>query len=365
MGLLDFISGRKRASVSPKVIRTVEPPPVAARQNPQTPTGRETVPAPQTSSTLQTSNELLQNVLALGDSTKRDRALLALKTQPADNVLGIIKDKLLNSPDKFQRSDGTNALGNIGRTFGWPGSVELLESCLEDPEAYVTGGAIWGLNWASYNESLKPNVIDCVSRRLERLASIYSQTTDLNFLLPLSDLLPMAGPKCVPYMRQMLPNLRDKYQIEHATTILETFKASPTLEKPAIMRSLASDDVGERKKACYNSVDIGDSDVVDALIAVLQDYPDPQYNKREDLFQSTRKAAAYALGKIGNPKSVDVLLKESHNDCCWEVTNSGLVRRPDVTNTAELGMRAFGTSVREGLDEAGTTFARDILQKGQ
>jgi len=244
--------------------------------------------------------------------------------------------------------------------------VTLLESALKDENDFVRNQAIGGLNWLSYNEKLNATVAACVSHSLTPLIALFAKTTDISVLCDLEKLLPMAGTVCVSPLLSVLPTLTNKYQIEKATTILERFKASPTLLKPAILESLRSNDVVRRKKACYDSIDIADYEVVDALIEVLRDFPEPQYNSREDVFQSSRKAAAYALGKLAYPKSVTVLLGELKTDSYWEVTHSGqVIRRPDVLNRAELGMPAFGTRVKEGLIEAGTPFAKEIIQKAE
>ena len=103
-------------------------------------------------------------------------------------------------------------------------------------------------------------------------------------------------------------------------------------------------------------------EIVDALIRVLEQFPEPQLNKREDVYQSTRKAAAYALGKIGDVTALPILHATIQNDVYWEVLSNGtVVRRPNVRDKFDLNMPAFGTSVREGLEEADTEFARSVL----
>ncbi len=86
---------------------------------------------------------------------------------------------------------------------------------------YVRGGAANGLSWASYNESLKPRVARCVSEHLSTLARLLSETTDLKVIMSVADLLPLAGPECVQYVRPLMPHLTDKYQIEHAAKVLD------------------------------------------------------------------------------------------------------------------------------------------------
>jgi HEAT repeat protein len=118
----------------------------------------------------------------------------------------------------------------------------------------------------------------------------------------------------------------------------------------ATLEALSSNDVGDRRDACYASVDVGGPEVVAALIDTLERHPNLEYNGPRDIYQSSRKGAAYALGKLGDPSSTPVLLVALSKDD--EVAASG-ARYPFF----------FGASVKEGLEEADTEFARDILQR--
>ena len=299
--------------------------------------------------------ELIETVRGLNDSTKRKASLSALAGQSGSKVIAVIRNTMLASSDYLERYSAASALGHVGREFGWVEVVPLLERCLDDEKEFVSGEAIWGLNWATYNDACKPAVASTVSRCLARLVAIFAKTTDIQVLSNVRSLLPLGGPACVPLIASLLPTL-SKYQVEYATELLEQFKASPTQTKAAILESLRSSDVARRKKACYDSVDIADAKVIDSLIRVLKEFPEPQYNSREDVYQSTRKGAAYALGKIGDPRSVAALRDALKQDHPWGVRNDG-------TLVGEAtGMRTFGTSVGDGLKEANTDFARSVLE---
>jgi len=77
------------------------------------------------------------------------------------------------------------------------------------------------------------------------------------------------------------------------------------------------------------------------------------------VYQSSRKGAAYALGKLAHPSGVPALVKALKADAPWELHNGRLRQRPDCP---EMRSYVFGSSVREGLEEAGTEFAQSILK---
>jgi len=353
MGFWEQLFGNKR--------RTIPSPPQApAMRNvtPRSPAEYSRKPAPQpikAEKRMLSKAELVSKVRALCDSSTRKQALSDLQGQPAAAVIEAIQGALLSSSEDTERWRGVTALENVGREFGWPETVRLLESSLDDSHQFVVGGAVKGLVWVTYHPDLKPLVQDCATRRVSRLVDLFRSTTDLNYLVAFRTLLPLAGPDVVPHLQRVLPTLKDKYQIEFATETLEAFRASPTQSKGAILESLASPDVARRKKACYESIHVGDREVVEALIRVLRDFPTPEYNSREDVYQSSRKGAAYALGKIADPFAIAALREAIKKDGPWGVQKDGTLVR------AVTGMPAFGTSVREGLTEADTEFARSVL----
>jgi HEAT repeat protein len=119
------------------------------------------------------------------------------------------------------------------------------------------------------------------------------------------------------------------------------------LQRRSILESLASDDVARRKAACYLSVAFHNQEIVAALIKALEWLPPIQYNQGLDVYQSSRKGAAFALGKIGDSATIPVLLKAMALDATLSLAHS----------------MVFGTSVFEGLKEADTDFARAVLAK--
>jgi len=119
-----------------------------------------------------------------------------------------------------------------------------------------------------------------------------------------------------------------------------------SIRRQDIIEALSSDDVAVRKAACYESVAVGGSEIVIALINTLERYPQIQYNEVSDVYQCSRKGAAYALGKLADPSSVPALLKALAEP------------EPSLPMGAPF---AFGTSVRKGLEEADTEFSRKLL----
>lgn len=137
--------------------------------------------------------------------------------------------------------------------------------------------------------------------------------------------------------------------------------AASEVERRELLEAIKSTDVGRRKEACYKSAALGGTDIVHALINSLNSDPGPQYNQREDVFQSSRKGTAFALGKLGDPSSAPALLKALKTDFPWEAKSGKPVQRLDNPHRMDLRMPVFGTSVREGLNEADTEFARSLL----
>jgi hypothetical protein len=156
-------------------------------------------------------------------------------------------------------------------------------------------------------------------------------------------------------------------KVEPPTAVEETSSkslppgAAGEAQRLDLLEAVKSTDVGRRKEACYKSAALGGTEIVHALINALENDPGLQYNQREDLFQSSRKGAAFALGKLGDPSSAPTLVKALKNDFPWEAKSGKPVQRLDNPHRMDLGMPVFGTSVREGLKEADTEFARSVL----
>lgn len=129
-----------------------------------------------------------------------------------------------------------------------------------------------------------------------------------------------------------------------------------------LIARLRSSEVGVRKAACYESVQYGGDKIVSELIQVLERDSIPELNKNEDVFQSARKGAAFALGKLSDPSSIQPLLTALQNDSRWEVRNGTLIRQDHGPHT-NPEIPVFGTSVRGGLLEADTNFAKAVLSQ--
>lgn len=118
------------------------------------------------------------------------------------------------------------------------------------------------------------------------------------------------------------------------------------LRRQRIIKALSSHEVAPRKSACYESVAVGGPEIVAALIATLENFPQIQYNEAADVYQCSRKAAAYALGKIADSSSTEALIKA--------------LKQPEPNLPAGAPF-AFGTNVLDGMREANTEFAKNIL----
>lgn len=110
---------------------------------------------------------------------------------------------------------------------------------------------------------------------------------------------------------------------------------------------LSSSTVKERRDACYEAAAQPHPAVVKALIRVLAVYPYPQFNAGDNEFYCTVKGAAYALGCIQDVSTAGFLLEALG----WD---------EDQPN---LNVYTWGTSARAGLKEAGTPFARSVINK--
>jgi hypothetical protein len=179
----------------------------------------------------------------------------------------------------------------------------------------------------------------------------------------LEDMIAHVGER---YHEPYLPT-HARRKLEEALSQLRSKLYSPSVlderKKADLISSLNSDNIEIRRAACYKAAECSGPEIVQALIRTLERFSEPQYNQAEDLYQCTRKGAAFALGKLGDPLSEPALLRASMDDAPWEVTHGGLRRRYDMPKRYELAMPVFGASVREGLREAGTPFAERVLEK--
>ena len=83
---------------------------------------------------------------------------------------------MLKSGDRQERRGAVSALAYLGRTLGWRNTVSLLEASLNDPDSGVKAAAIGSLNWISYNDDLRPTLIESLSRCLPILAAMFADT---------------------------------------------------------------------------------------------------------------------------------------------------------------------------------------------
>jgi hypothetical protein len=129
----------------------------------------------------------------------------------------------------------------------------------------------------------------------------------------------------------------------------------------ALIAEIGNSNVSLRRAACYKCADVHDPHIVKALVAALNADSGPQYSREGDVFQSTRKAIAYALGKLGDTSATPALLRALRDDFPWEARTGRPVKRTDNPDPREILTRVFGTSVREGLQESDTDYARSVL----
>ena len=273
-----------------------------------------------------------------------------------------------------QRAYAADALGQIGDTKAIPPLVAVLE--VGDHNDSTGVRAAKALGQIGDSSAIEP-LLRVFRKGKLTSGSVRPDEIVHQRMVPAAWSLAMLGvPEVEDSIKQMIAHAGDAYSLPYVSTdeaqdlreALDVLRrkslpatVAAQVQRKELLDGIRSMDVGKRKAACYQSATVGGTEIVKALIEALEHDPGPQYNKAEDLFQSSRKGAAFGLGKLADPLSVPVLSRCLKNDSPWEVKDGKAVERRDNPRRHELGMPVFGTSVREGLEEAGTEFARAIL----
>lgn len=232
-----------------------------------------------------------------------------------------------HSADQSVVQEATEALGKIGDPRAVPPLLAALKSM--DSERYEMREVAQALGNLGEPAALP---------YLEQLAGYAGDRNHKPYITS----------HCEPVAREAIRQIRKK------NLPPEVFCSERRKE---LLEMLSADDVALRVDACYECAEIGGTELVAALVRIIEECPDPDLDVRENLFKGTRTAAAWALGCLGDESARSVLVDALKNDGPWGVSREGIPVRQ------ETGTRIHGMSIEQGLRRAKTEFAKSILKQ--
>jgi HEAT repeat protein len=274
----------------------------------------------------------------------------------------------LETGDPNERRKAAELLGQLGD----PKALPALIRALDDNDANVhiaAAGAVGKIG----DLSAIQNLLDAYERRTVRFAepifeaiseilgrtspddknrAVYPRVVDRLIQFVQQDDSPVAlvsaraaaealgrtrDPKAIPILLERLRKTESVEMAKAAVRALRHFRDPQVIQ--ALTEVAANKNINEkvREAAVQSLGDIGDPEVVDTLIPILEEGSAKPYPTLGD---TLRKETARALGRIGNPKAIEPLIRTLEKE--WEWSKLGLreaiidalgnFRNPQVTD---------------------------------